>query len=197
MFSVDGGSLLARKKKEKKAAVSEDGAAGSGDAAASSSVTSAQLRIAKDMADLEIPSNVELRKEDDYNLSFIISPDTGYWKGGQFEFKFQFPSKYPFQGPKVTCVDQIYHPNIDLEGAPCVNVLRPWKPTYSTQIVLFGLLFLFTHPNPGDPLNQEAAKEMREQPAQFAKNVVNALKGMKVGATQFPKNKGKGPFAQV
>ena len=157
----------------------------------SGNVTPAQLRIAKDMADLEIPSNVELRKTDDYNLSFIISPDSGHWKGGQFEFKFQFPSKYPFQGPKVTCVDPIYHPNIDLEGAPCVNVLRPWKPTYSTQIVLFGLLFLFTHPNASDPLNQEAAKEMRENPAQFAKNVVNALKGLRVGGTQFPKNKGK------
>lgn len=154
-------------------------------------MTPAQLRIAKDMADLEIPSNVELRKTDDYNLSFIISPDSGHWKGGQFEFKFQFPSKYPFQGPKVTCMDPIYHPNIDLEGAPCVNVLRPWKPTYSTQIVLFGLLFLFTHPNASDPLNQEAAKEMRENPAQFAKNVVNALKGLRVGGTQFPKNKGK------
>ena len=88
-------------------------------------------------------------------------------------------------------------PNIDLEGAPCVNVLRPWKPTYSTQIVLFGLLFLFTHPNPNDPLNHDAAKEMRDNPAQFAKNVVVALKGGRVGNTQFPKNKGKGPFAQV
>lgn len=165
--------------------------------ASSSTVTSAQLRIAKDMADLEIPPNVDFRKEDEYNISFVIRPDSGYWQGGQFEFKFQFPTKYPFVGPKVTCVDQIYHPNIDLLGAPCVNVLRPWKPTYSTQIVLFGLLFLFTHPNMNDPLNAEAAKEMREQPAQFAKNVVLALKGGRVGPTQFPKNKGKGPFAQV
>ena len=48
-----------------------------------------------------------------------------------------------------------------------------------------------------DPLNHDAAKEMRENPALFAKNVVNALKGGRVGSTQFPKNKGKGPFAQV
>lgn len=118
----------------------------------------------------------------------------GYWKNGTFEFTFNFPSKYPFQGPKVTCIDKIYHPNIDLDGGVCVNVLRPWKPTYSTQIVLFGLLFLFTHPNPNDPLNNEAAKEMRENPQAFQRNVINALKGLKVGNTQFPKNRGKGPF---
>lgn len=111
--------------------------------------------------------------------------------GGIFEFKFQFPEKYPFTGPKVTCIDKIYHPNIDLEGGVCVNVLRPWKPTYSTQIVLFGLLFLFTHPNPNDPLNQEAAKEMRENPTNFARNCINAMKGLKVGNVQFPKNRGK------
>lgn len=195
MFGVDGGALLARKKKEKKAAVTEDGTP-NGDGSSSSHVTSAQLRIAKDLADLEIPNNVTFKRVDDYNLSFTVQPDTGYWQGGKFEFTFTFPAKYPFQGPKVHCVDPIYHPNIDLDGAPCVNVLRPWKPTYSTQIVLFGLLFLFTHPNPNDPLNPEAAKEMRDNPQQFARNVVAAMKGGRVNGVQFAKNKG-GPFAQV
>lgn len=72
----------------------------------------------------------------------------------------------------------------------CVSVLRPWKPTYSTQIVLFGLLFLFTHPNPNDPLNNEAAKDMRETPQQFQRNVQMSMRGGSVGATRFPKNKG-------
>jgi len=57
------------------------------------------------MADLEIPPNVVMKREDDYNLSFIISPDSGHWKGGQFEFKFTFPAKYPFAGPKVSTPD--------------------------------------------------------------------------------------------
>ena len=89
-------------------------------------------------------------------------------------------------------MDKIYHPNIDLDGGVCVNVLRPWKPTYSAQHVLFGLLFLFTDPNPNDPLNQEAAKEMREQPQLFARNAVNAMKGLRVNNVQFPRNRGKG-----
>lgn len=186
MYSVNAGSLAARrraKKEEAKDEMTDD---------STPKTTPALLRIQKDLADLEIPDNVELKKEDDYNLSFIINVQSGYWKGGIFEFKFSFPEKYPFQGPKVQCVDKIYHPNIDLEGGVCVNVLRPWKPTYSTQIVLFGLLFLFTHPNPNDPLNNEAAKEMREQPANFARNAVNAMKGLRVNSVAFPKNRGHG-----
>ena len=180
MYSVSAGSLAARRRAKKEeqrddasaAAASSDSASSLSSSSSSSAspstssgavgsapkTTPALLRIQKDLADLELPDNVELRQHDAMTFSFIITASTGYWKGGVFEFTFAFPDKYPFTGPKVTCVDRIYHPNIDLEGGVCVNVLRPWKPTYSTQIVLFGLLFLFTHPNPNDPLNQEAAK---------------------------------------
>jgi ubiquitin-conjugating enzyme E2 M len=184
MYSLSSSGLAARKRKAKKEEVKDEGS----DAP---KVTSALLRIQKDFADLEIPDSVELKKEDEMNYSFVLQPQSGYWKGGIFEFKFSFPEDYPFHGPKVSLLDKIYHPNIDLDGGVCVNVLRPWKPTYSTQIVLFGLLFLFTHPNPNDPLNQEAAAEMRENPQAFARNVINAMKGLKVGGTTFPKNRGK------
>jgi len=156
--------------------------------------SSAILRIQKDFADLECPDYVELKasKEDLMNFTFTIKPKEGYWAGGIFEFKFAMPSKYPFEGPKVTCVDKIYHPNIDLDGGVCVSVLRPWKPTYSIQIVLFGLLFLFSHPNPMDPLNNDAAADMRADKGNFGRNVVKALQGGYVNNTQFPKNKGAG-----
>lgn len=39
--------------------------------------TPALLRIQKDLTDLEIPDMVELKQQDDYNLSFIITPQTG------------------------------------------------------------------------------------------------------------------------
>lgn len=39
---------------------------------------------------------------------------------------------------------QVYHPNIDLEGKICLNILREdWKPVLSISSVIFGLQFLF------------------------------------------------------
>ena len=39
---------------------------------------------------------------------------------------------------------QVYHPNIDLEGHICLNILREdWKPVLSISSVVYGLQFLF------------------------------------------------------
>ena len=41
-------------------------------------------------------------------------------------------------------VAQVYHPNIDLEGKICLNILREdWKPVLSISSVVYGLQFLF------------------------------------------------------
>jgi len=156
-------------------------------------VSSAVLRLTKDFSDLDIPAKLAklVREEKDpMNFSFIITPDTGYWKGGVFEFTFAVPNDYPFKEPKVKCIDKIYHPNIHYEGAVCVNVLRPWKSIYTIQMVLLALLFLFAEPNPMDVLEKEPAEVMRKDAAQFARNAILAMKGNSVGGVSFPKNRG-------
>jgi len=157
-------------------------------------MSAAALRIQSDLTDIEIPSNVKLiKKADDlFNFTLTINPNIGYWNGASFEFTFTMPTNYPYAAPKVRCVDKIYHPNIDLEGNVCVNVLRPWKPTYTIQIILFGLLFLFTNPNPNDPLNKEAAEILRNDKNQFTRNVSSALRGNRVDGVEFTRNKGTG-----
>lgn len=41
-------------------------------------------------------------------------------------------------------VFQVYHPNIDLEGKICLNILREdWKPVLSISSIVYGLQFLF------------------------------------------------------
>lgn len=40
---------------------------------------------------------------------------------------------------------QVYHPNIDLEGNVCLNILREdWKPVLNINTVIYGLFHLFT-----------------------------------------------------
>lgn len=54
-------------------------------------------------------------------------------------------------------VRQIYHPNVDLEGNVCLNILREdWKPVLNLNSVMVGLQYLFLEPNPDDPLNKGA-----------------------------------------
>ena len=48
----------------------------------------------------------------------------GYYKGGRFVFNFKIGQNYPHEAPKVKCETQVYHPNIDLEGNVCLNILR-------------------------------------------------------------------------
>ena len=39
---------------------------------------------------------------------------------------------------------QVFHPNIDLDGNICLNILREdWKPVLSINSVIYGLQFLF------------------------------------------------------
>ena len=48
------------------------------------------------------------------------------------------------QASCVNSVTQVFHPNIDLEGNICLNILREdWKPVLSISSIIYGLQFLF------------------------------------------------------
>mmetsp|Transcript_14688 Transcript_14688/g.25931 ORF Transcript_14688/g.25931 Transcript_14688/m.25931 type:complete len:103 (+) Transcript_14688:28-336(+) len=90
--------------------------------------------------------------------------------------------------PKVLCHTKIYHPNINLEGNVCLNILREdWKPVLDINAVIYGLIYLFYEPNPGDPLNHEAAALFRDNPEQFKRTVTRTLQGQSVGGVSFPR----------
>lgn len=57
---------------------------------------------------------------------------------------------------------QIYHPNINLDGKVCLNILREdWKPVLDLSAVIYGIIYLFYEPNPDDPLNHGAPRAAR------------------------------------
>merc|ERR1712194_792337 len=103
-------------------------------------------------------------------------------------FVFTIPPLYPHEPPKVKCLTPIYHPNIDLQGNGCLNILREeWKPVLSISAVVYGILHLFSEPNPNDPLNHEAAKMLRDDKHQFRRLVENSLRGYTIQGTNFPR----------
>jgi ubiquitin-conjugating enzyme E2 M len=136
--------------------------------------------------------------DDTLNFTLTIEPDEGMYKGGRFHFTFAIPQSFPHEAPKVKCTQKIYHPNIDLDGNVCLNILREdWKPVLNLQAVIIGLQvreqppsatklevtltshlqFLFLEPNASDPLNKEAAEDLRSNREGFKRNVRSAMGG--------------------
>jgi ubiquitin-conjugating enzyme E2 M len=108
------------------------------------------------------------------------------YKGGRFTFAFAIGANYPHEPPKVKCRTKIYHPNIDLEGNVCLNILREdWKPVLTINSVVYGLQFLFFEPNPDDPLNKEAADELQSNRRVFESNVARTMRGGTLNGTKF------------
>ena len=83
-----------------------------------------------------------------------LTPQIGYWANGNFKFSFDIPENYPIDSPNVSCLTApIYHPNINVSGKICLNLLRPdWKPINTFENVIYGLILLFEHPNFNDSL---------------------------------------------
>ncbi|KAJ3128805.1 NEDD8-conjugating protein ubc12, partial [Irineochytrium annulatum] len=148
------------------------------------------------MADLDrLPKSISVTLPDPndlMNFELIIRPDDGLYVGGVFRFTIKINSNYPYEPPKVLCVQKIYHPNIDLEGNICLNILREdWKPVLNLHSVLIGMQYLFLEPNPEDPLNKEAAAVMRADRNRFVNNINTSMKGGNVEGVSYDRVLGR------
>ncbi|KAI9602578.1 hypothetical protein KEM48_001774 [Puccinia striiformis f. sp. tritici PST-130] len=114
----------------------------------------------------------------------IAGPSGSCYEHGVFHFNILLPYDYPFHPPRVSpfaiikpihikssdlsfhCLrpqvsfkTQIFHPNINPQGAICLDILtHKWSPALSIQKVLLSIICLLTDPNPQDPLVRDIAK---------------------------------------
>ena len=144
-----------------------------------------EIRIKKDLNDLDLPPHIAFKQPEPANFMLyrIIVDLSGessecFWRGGKYQFTITIPNDYPHTAPKCHCDTQIYHPNIDMLGNVCLNILRAdWKPVLNLNAVIVGLYFLFLQPNPDDPLNHEAASLMRQGMHLFKDKVQKTMRG--------------------
>ncbi|CAK3949538.1 NEDD8-conjugating enzyme UBC12 [Lecanosticta acicola] len=152
-------------------------------------VTAAQLRVQKDLSELSLGSTMKTHfpnPDDILNFTLTLTPDEALYKGGIFNFTFTISQNFPHEPPKVKCKEKIYHPNIDLEGNVCLNILREdWKPVLNLNAVIVGLQFLFLEPNASDPLNKDAANDLMTDRDRFKRNVRSAMAGGSVKGESF------------
>ena len=97
---------------------------------------------------------------------FWIVWNLSLYSGGVFFLNIHFPTDYPFKPPKFAFTTRIYHPNINSNGAICLDILRSqWSPALTVSKVRLDLISLVSSLNPllpGLTLNMLTA--VRPQP---------------------------------
>eukprot|EP00042_Codosiga_hollandica_P036430 m.278453 g.278453 ORF g.278453 m.278453 type:complete len:148 (-) comp54888_c0_seq9:60-503(-) len=88
----------------------------------------------------------------------IMGPSESPFQGGIFFLKIEFPSDYPFKPPKLQFTTKIYHPNINVNGGICLDILsKAWSPALTISKVLLSITSLLCDANPDDPLVPDIA----------------------------------------
>lgn len=78
----------------------------------------------------------------------ILGPSDTPYQALTFKLSFDFPDRYPFVPPEVKFLTPIYHPNVDMKGRICLDILKDkWSAVLNVGSVLISLQSLLGEPN--------------------------------------------------
>lgn len=114
----------------------------------------------------------------------IEGPVGTVYKGLAYKINISFPANYPFVAPtiKFDASTTCYHPNVDLQGNICLDILQDkWSAVYSVNTILISLQSLLGEPNNSSPLNTDAAG-LWNYPEEYKAQVMRYFRAMDDGA---------------
>jgi ubiquitin-conjugating enzyme E2 C len=89
----------------------------------------------------------------------IQGPDESVYAGKTYKLSITFPADYPYSPPTIVFASPIFHPNVDQNGAICLDILQDkWSAIYNVRTTLLSIRSLLTDPNNASPLNTMAAQ---------------------------------------
>ena len=134
-------------------------------------------RIQKEYSDIKVdpPTQCSAGPVNDGDLfhwkATIMGPPETPYHGGVFFLTIHFPTDYPFKPPKVAFDTKIYHPNINSNGAICLDILKEqWSPALTISKVLLSICSLMADPNPDDPLVPDIARLFKTDKKKYEEN---------------------------
>lgn len=97
------------------------------------------------------PSSTDITK---WSATVSGPADTPY-AGLTFKLTLSYPPNYPYAPPEVLFKTPIYHPNVDMSGRICLDILKPagqskegaWSAVLNTGSVLLSIQSLLGEPN--------------------------------------------------
>lgn len=120
----------------------------------------------------------------------IMGPPDTLYEGGFFKAHLYFPTDYPLRPPKMKFISDIWHTNIDKTGDVCISILHEpgddkfgyetaserWLPVHTVETILLSVISMLADPNYESPANVDAAKEWRENQAEFKRKVAKCVR---------------------
>jgi len=98
----------------------------------------------------------------------IKGPEDTPYQGLKFKLSLDFPSNYPMSPPAVLFTTPMFHPNVDMAGRICLDILKDkWSAVYNVQSILLSLQSLLGEPNNKSPLNGQAAELWDSDPQEY------------------------------
>lgn len=94
----------------------------------------------------------------------IAGPRNTVYAGQTYRLSLDFPNSYPYAAPVVKFLTSCFHPNVDLQGAICLDILKDkWSALYDVRTILLSIQSLLGEPNNESPLNAQAAMMWNDQ----------------------------------
>ncbi|KAJ3332921.1 Ubiquitin-conjugating enzyme E2 C [Blyttiomyces sp. JEL0837] len=73
-------------------------------------------------------------------IGTIHGPPGTVYEGLRFKLSMRFPINYPYAAPTIKFDTPCYHPNVDVAGNICLDILKEkWSAVYNVQTVLLSL----------------------------------------------------------
>nr|CAG4650501.1 EOG090X0DZY [Sida crystallina] len=97
-------------------------------------------------------------------IGTINGPPGTVYDGLVYKLALSFPNGYPFTAPTVKFVTACFHPNVDVHGNICLDILKDkWSALYDVRTILLSIQSLLGDPNNDSPLNTQAAQLWSDQ----------------------------------